>query len=307
MVLRKNVMNRDVMGLIVKKDDGSEIINYDDPAFPSYIYDGWIAPRVTWERVPHYHEDIELLAVKEGKMAYSVNGKTLLLNRGDTIVVNSNQIHYSMSVDDSVAKYVIFVVHPSILSAMVSVEMQAIRPITENPDLPYLRFRYINEYTEDMFRLMMQLPEIRNDPFQITRKFYDIWDIIRRQAASYNGISKEPVTDPRMQSFKAMMNYLAASYKDAVTLDDIACSGNISRSLCNKLFHQYVGESPISYLSHMRVRKVAEYLRSGNHSLKEIADMTGFKGVSYMSETFRKTFGTSPREYKKKWSSNAAS
>ncbi|MBQ2154934.1 MAG: hypothetical protein II438_00725, partial [Clostridiales bacterium] len=66
-------MKIEQMGLIVKRDDGSEIVNYDDPNFPSYIYDGWIAPKVTWEGVPHFHEDIEIMTVKEGRVAYFVN------------------------------------------------------------------------------------------------------------------------------------------------------------------------------------------------------------------------------------------
>ena len=49
-------MKREMMGLIVKKEDGSEEVNYDDPSFPSYIYDGWIRPNVTWEKIPHFHE-----------------------------------------------------------------------------------------------------------------------------------------------------------------------------------------------------------------------------------------------------------
>ncbi len=294
-------MNRNLMGLIVKRDDGSEIINYDNPAFPSYIYDGWVAPKVTWERVPHYHEDIEIVSVKEGKMAYSVNGKTLLLNAGDTIVVNSNQIHYSMCINDTVAKYVIFIAHPSILSSSVEVEMQAIRPIIDNRELSYLRFRYINEYTKDIYELMMGMPDIRGDAFEVTKRFYQIWDIIRKQSASLGANTEENRSDPKMQSFKEMMYYLANSYKDSVTLEDIAKSGNISKSLCNSLFHQYVGESPINYLMHLRARKVAEYLRSGNMQLKEIADITGFNGVSYMSETFKRFFGSSPRDYRKQW------
>ena len=52
-------MKRELMGLIVKREDGSEQVNYDDDSFPSYIYDGWIKPNVTWEKVPHFHEDIE--------------------------------------------------------------------------------------------------------------------------------------------------------------------------------------------------------------------------------------------------------
>lgn len=75
-------MKREKMGLIDKQNDGSELINYDDPGFPTYIYNGWIAPKVTWANVPHYHEDIEILTVTEGRMYYNVNGKDLLLLKG---------------------------------------------------------------------------------------------------------------------------------------------------------------------------------------------------------------------------------
>ena len=294
-------MNRDVMGLIVKRDDGSEVVNYDDPNFPSYIYDGWIGPKVPWARVPHYHEDIEMLTVKEGQVLYSVNGKEVLLREGDTIVINSNQIHYNMSVNDEIARYVIFIAHPGILANSVAVEMQAIRPITDNPDIPYLRFSYISEYSDKMREIMLSLPDIRHDPFTITSRFYQIWDLIRKKAESIGFSSEETVSDPRMQSFKAMMHYVSTSYQDQITLNDIAASGNISKSLCNTLFNQYVGESPINYLMHLRARKVAELLRSGNMTMTEIAALTGFGGVSYMSETFRKFFGKSPREYRKQW------
>ena len=294
-------MKKEVMGLIVKRDDGSEIINYDDPGFPSYIYDGWIAPKVTWEGVPHFHEDIEIMTIKQGRLAYYVNGKELLLNEGDTIVVNSNQIHYNLCVNGDVAKYVIAIINPRILSGSVAVEMQAIRPITENPDIPYLRFRYINEYTEQMRDLVLGLPGIRHDPFQITKQFYQIWDIIRKQASSYGAPAEEIISDPRMQSFKAMMHFISDNYQRQIKLDDIAQSGNVSKSLCNTLFHQYVSESPINYLMHLRCRKVAELLRSGNMPMSQIAALTGFGGVSYMSETFRKFFEKSPREYRKQW------
>ena len=293
-------MKIEQMGLIVKRDDGSEIVNYDDPNFPSYIYDGWIAPKVTWEGVPHFHEDIEIMTIKEGQVAYFVNGKELLLRAGDTIVVNSNQIHYNMTVNGEVAKYVICILHPSILVNSITVEMQAVRPITENPDLPYLRFRYINEHTESIRNLVLGMPDLRHDPFAITKQFYQIWDIIRKHAETL-GATEDIVSDPRIQSFKSMMHFISNNYQNQVTLADIAASGSISKSLCNTLFHQYVGESPINYLMHLRCRKVAELLRSGKIPMTEIASRTGFGGVSYMSETFRKFFEKSPREYRKEW------
>ena len=295
-------MIREHMGLIIKRDDGSEIVNYDNPSFPSYIYDGWIEPKCTWERVPHYHEDLEIVTVKEGYMAYSVNGKTLMLNEGDTLVVNSNQIHYSMCVDDKIAKYVIFIVHPSILMSSVTVEMEAIRPIIDNPELPYLRFRYISNFTKEMYDLMIDLPDYRHNAFEITKRLFLMWELFMKKISEYGQMTEEAGYDPRMMSFKTMLHFMNNNYKESLPLEQIANTGNVSKSQCNNLFNQFVGESPINYLMHLRSRKVAEHLRSGSFTLKQIAEMTGFNGVSYMSETFKKFFGQSPRDYKKQWS-----
>ena len=294
-------MKREVMGLIVKRDDGSEIVNYDNPDFPSYIYDGWIEPNCTWERVPHYHEDLEIVTIKEGSMAYSVNGHTIVLHKGDTIVVNSNQIHFSMSLDGQLAKYVIFVVHPSILMSSVTVEMESIRPIIDNADLPFMRFRYINNYTEDMYKLMIDLSDYKHNAFEVTKRLFLMWDIIMKKTEDYGPRPTDTNYDPRMMSFKTMLHFLNVNYKEAITLEDISSVGNVSKSQCNNLFNQYVGESPINYLMHVRSRKVAEYLRAGTMPLGQIAELTGFNGTSYMSETFRKFFGQSPRDYRRQW------
>ena len=278
-------MNRDIMGLIVKREDGSEIVNYDDPQFPSYIFEGWVKPKVTWERVPHFHEDVEICTVTKGKMAYSVNGKTIMLHEGDTIFVNSNQIHYSMAIEEEPCRYIIFIAHPGILNASVSVEMQAIRPIIENKDLPYLRFRDIDEMTEAVYALMHTLPPIRHCAFEVTKQFYQIWDLVIKRSEIIGALGPEEAPDARMQTFKTMMSFISNEFQRPLTLDEIAASANISKSLCNLLFKQYVNESPINYLMHFRARKVAEYLRSSSLNMTEITSRCGFSGVSYMGET----------------------
>ena len=117
-------------------------------------------------------------------------------------------------------------------------------------------------------------------------------------------VDEDYETDVHTKSFKAMMFYIQKEYQNPITLDDIAASGNVSRSLCNKIFHKYVGNSPVNYLLDYRVRKVAEYLRTTSMPLGEIAAVTGFNGTSYMSEMFKKSFGESPRSYRKEWEDN---
>ena len=292
-------MKKEVIGLIVKRDDGSEEVNYDDSNFPSYIYDGWIKPNVTWERVPHFHEDVEFITVKTGKMAYCVNGKVIYLYAGDTIFVNANQIHYSMSVDNETATYVIFVVNPGILNSSVAVEMKAVLPIISNPNLPYLRFRNINENTKEIYRIITSLPDCRRDPFRITKKLFEIWEIILHQSTSFGMLDEDLQADLHTKAFKSMMYYIQQQYSNPITLDDISLSGNVSNSLCNRIFHKFVGGSPIKYLVDFRLRKVAEYLRTTSFPLSEIARKTGFNGTSYMAEMFKRTFGVSPTAYRK--------
>ena len=292
-------MNRDIMGIIVKREDGSEIVNYDDPQFPSYVFEGWVKPNVTWAHVPHFHEDIEMCTITQGKMAYSVNGKTVMLHEGDTIFINSNQIHYSMCIDDVGARYVIAVFHPEILNSSVVVEMKAIRPITENKDLPFLRFRDIDEMTTAIEQLMRSLLPIRHCAFELTKQYFQIWDLVIKRSEIIGALGTEESADARMNTFKTMMGFISNNYQRALTLDEIAGSANISKSLCNLLFKQYVDESPINYLMHLRARKVAEYLRSSSLSMTEIAALSGFSGVSYMSETFKKFFNATPRDYRK--------
>ena len=292
-------MRKEVLGLIVKREDGSEEVNYDDPNFPSYIYDGWIRPNVTWEKVPHFHEDVEIVTVKTGRMAYSVNGKVIYLDAGDTIFVNANQIHYSMSVDNETATYVIFVVNPCILNASVAVEMKAVLPVINNPNLPYLRFRNINEKTKEIYQIVTSLPDLRRDPFQVTRKLFEIWDIILHQTTTYGMLDEEMLADTHTRVFKTMMFYIQQQYQNPITLEDISASGNVSKSLCNRIFHRFVGESPVSYLVNFRLRKAAEYLRTTSLPLSEIARKTGFNGASYMAEMFKRAFGVSPTVYRK--------
>ena len=56
-------MDKPKRGIIMKRNDGSEVVNYNIDSFPTYIHDGYIFPGCTWERVPHYHDDVEFISV----------------------------------------------------------------------------------------------------------------------------------------------------------------------------------------------------------------------------------------------------
>lgn len=295
-------MINEYRGLVRTKEDGSEIINYDDPTFPSYIHDGYVYGGCTWEKVTHFHKDVELLSVHSSCMGYSVNGNNIFLEKGDTLFVNSDQLHYSYALPPREGRYIIAVMHPRILCSNYAVEAKAILPVTGNKKVPYIHFHNGDRDAARIQELMFELQhKAKGNEFLITKVFYEIWEIILDRVNESGQFIPDDMMNQDLHNevLKAMMNYVDKNYMNNITLNEIASSGGISKSLCNSIFNKYTQMSPIEYIMHFRARKVADLLQAGTFSMSEIAEQTGFSSASYMAETFKKFYMLSPREYKK--------
>lgn len=289
-------------GIIIKRKDGSEVVRYNDPSFPSYIFDGYIVKGCDWERVPHYHEEIEILSLKSKEMAYMVEGALVKLKRGDTLFVNSGCIHYSLSTTNEVSRYVIAILHPKIICSCFAVEQKAVRPIISDKTVPFVHFKAEDFDGPIIHQLVLDMERQANgNEFLITKYFFEIWDIIMcRFTDAYRvHVRSMEESSGHNSRLKEMMLFIDEHYRDRISLNDIARAGGVSQSLCNQIFNKLTEKSPIEYLAQYRCRKVADLLASSGMSMTEVAETTGFSGASYMAETFKKYFGQSPREYKK--------
>ena len=69
--------------------DNSEIISYDVAGIPIYIREGYLSFYPNYRALCHWHEDIELIYVLDGRMKYYVNGKVIIMESGDSVMINS--------------------------------------------------------------------------------------------------------------------------------------------------------------------------------------------------------------------------
>ena len=67
------------------------------------------------------------------------------------------------------------------------------------------------------------------------------------------------------------------------------------------MFREMLGTSPIDHLLNLRLEKGARRLRDGSESIIEIAVGCGFGDGNYFSKMFRRKFGVSPRDYRKRF------
>lgn len=81
---------------------------------------------------------------------------------------------------------------------------------------------------------------------------------------------------------------------------DVLCNLlNMSRtSFYNKL-KALTDQAPGDYIRLIRLKRAATLLKTGQHSITEISEMTGFSDVKYFREVFKKHFNVGPSKYSK--------
>ena len=100
---------------------------------------------------------------------------------------------------------------------------------------------------------------------------------------------------------KYALREIDTRYADqTLSIYELAQSSNLTPAYLGKLFKEQTGESFSDYLLKSRMEKVQEMLSGSNLSVMDIAKATGFSSHNYLNRVFRKSFGMSPMEYKRR-------
>ncbi len=283
------------------RGDQSELFDYTRAAdFPVYANaKGHLSQFPSLTTLAHWHDDLEFTVMLSGKKVCHVNGTPVTVTEGDGIFVNSRQLHFDSSPDRSDCRYICLLVHPMLLCASPYVERMFIEPVLTNAP-PYVLLER-DGWAGKLCGLLREAVESLQGPagpLRVQAKLWEIWEEL------YTNLPHPPdAPRPRNQNLHAlqsMVAFIQKNYKEKVTLEDIARAGRVSKSTCCKVFHKYSSQSPLGYLIEFRLRKGMELLRSTDMTVTEVCFETGFSGPSYFSESFRRAFGCSPVEYRKR-------
>jgi transcriptional regulator GlxA family with amidase domain len=83
-----------------------------------------------------------------------------------------------------------------------------------------------------------------------------------------------------------------------LALTDIAEAARISVRTLNRRFHAETGQSPIEWLTGVRVRHAQELLETTDHGVERIARHVGFSTPSNFRSHFRRLVGVAPGHYR---------
>ena len=93
---------------------------------------------------------------------------------------------------------------------------------------------------------------------------------------------------------KSLATWLWESYREDITLDDMAAIGHMSKFHLIRHFRQLYACSPSQFLEQVRLKKARELLVTLHAPVSEVATMVGFRDPKYFSRRYKKRYGFSP-------------
>jgi AraC-like DNA-binding protein len=88
-------------------------------------------------------------------------------------------------------------------------------------------------------------------------------------------------------------------YAEPLDLDAMARAAGYSRFHFARAFRAAYGETPRAYLTHRRIERAKDLLRSANLTVTEICHLTGFTSLGSFSARFTELVGVPPTEYRR--------
>ena len=168
--------------------------------------------------------------------------------------------------------------------------------------IPYLRLDADTPWQKtilsDVSKMYEQLSD-RAAPLMLQSRIFDIWHTIYVNTKQERKVTSS--ASPQLSILKDMLSLIHNGYGEKVTLNKIADAGKISISNCNVIFKKYLKESPIKYLLNYRLMKSTELLVENALPITEVAFEVGFSNPSYFIDAFKKAYGLTPNEYRKKF------
>jgi AraC-like DNA-binding protein len=100
------------------------------------------------------------------------------------------------------------------------------------------------------------------------------------------------------ERLSAALSVVHGAIEKRWTVASLAAVAGISRSGFASLFKDVLRETPLDYLTRLRMYKAAQLLRENDTKLAKVASLVGYESEAAFSKAFKKAIGMPPGRYK---------
>ena len=156
---------------------------------------------------------------------------------------------------------------------------------------------------------VIHLPDSKRLDDVFDRILETFQDSMRRKACERNaGLTFELLqmlanvhqAQPLSQDVAEILDFFEEHCSEEVNMRHLAERYGMTLPTLNKRFRSALHMTPYQYLIKLRMHRAVTLLQTDAWAIKEIAEMCGYRNALHFSSEFHRTYGCSPREYRKK-------
>ena len=135
-------------------------------------------------------------------------------------------------------------------------------------------------------------------PIRLIGQLYLLLDCLILSSAARRGVRPGQLQDFYIQE---AVTFMEKNYPNGgLTVEEVADVCRLNRSYFSRLFRERMGCPPQEFLIRLRLSRAAEMMTASRASIGSIAASCGYANQLHFSRAFRKHYGISPREWRRR-------
>lgn len=248
------------------------------------------------ERSEHFHQDIELLYVMEGNLTVTLGEQVVNMQPEDILVINANKKHALNGTEN-------------VLFAQFSIEYNMVSDVFKTMNVIFWcdstkgnneRYEKLREVIKKV--LNHHLSSGGNvASFAYIGLCYHILDLLSSyflvQTADKEKVDEQDKFDERIQQIN---NYIRANYNQPISLKELSEKLFLSNGYLSRFFKRNYGMNFAEYLTNIRLFHAVDDLLYTSTPITMIAYDNGFTSVAVFNKAFKKAYGETPSQLRRK-------
>lgn len=244
----------------------------------------------------HAHIYYEMLYVYEGEIIMNIQGQDYHVQGGSLVFINQFDEHSTRLVSEVYKRYYLRIPPNHLMAFHNDVLLLSVFRLRSST-FPYILYAGEDKPRFDNYFTMIL------DTFQSGGPYTDerIEALITLVLTDAQKIRPDMFTPPNALSFlpiQDILDHLDQHFAEKFSLEDLAKRYHVSTGCLSSHFRQYVGMSPMQYVTQRRLTHARILLLKTNLSVGKIASLCGHNDASNFVRRFRQQYHCTPLQFR---------
>jgi AraC-type DNA-binding domain-containing proteins len=245
----------------------------------------------------HWHNSLEILLIKSGKMNAWVNDKEYLLVQGDFIIINSRDIHATKCLEPSVIQLLQIPYH--------FLELRI-------PDMEHIRFEpeqiadstKKGEVSSQIHTLLSQLGEAYYESgpshaLKFSSILFQFLYLLVEECKTDTSSTVEIKNEINRKRLLIIINYVKSHYSEPISLQDAADLISLNQEYFCRFFKKNMGTTFLNYVNEVRMSHIYRDIMDTNETITYILEKHGFSNYKLFMKMFHEKYDCTPIKKRK--------